>query len=363
MKKGISVFKKLCLILCLFVASMAKADLYEISGIEVSSEQSNATQARDAALAEGELEEFNQLIVRLSGEDALSQIPSQNTESVVQFVRDVSIENEKLTATRYSGVITVRFNSKMVEEFLKTHEITYLSQEAPSLLVIPVYQDGGKQYILDERNPLYQGLKQKLDVGSFYRIALPMGDVDEIALTEKALNQDGDLSLLAPLLSVYEKDKICILRMHPETQDGVILMDSSIWPEIDMASQMVFKRFRLSSGPMVPASVDMAKTIFETMAEHWRSGNMSRLDDSQVIYARVPVSSLQEWQSIEKEMSSWKFLDNAIVRGAYLPQMLVELSFSQNVEDIKRALAERGWVLTLDFTGSGASLVKGGNGE
>ena len=107
----------------------------------------------------------------------------------------------------------------------------------------------------------------------------------------------------------------------------------------------------------------MSDAVFETMAENWRKANVARFDGAQVIYARVPVASLQEWQDLEQEMAQWHFVDSVVVRGAYLPQMLVELSFSQSVDEVKEELAERGWTLNLDFTGSGASLVKGGSVE
>ena len=115
------MFKKLCVLLCVTVATLAHADLYTVSGVSVASEQESALKARDVALAEGQLEAFNLLLTRLAGEDVLVQVPAQDSDSVMQFVQDVSIEDEKLTTTRYAGHITVRFSSNAVAEFLKKH--------------------------------------------------------------------------------------------------------------------------------------------------------------------------------------------------------------------------------------------------
>ena len=347
------------MLVCLMVATLAHADLYSVSGVSVASEQESALKARDTALAEGQLEAFNLLLVRLAGEDVLAQVPAQDKSSVMQFVQDVSIEDEKLTATRYAGHITVRFNSSAVADFFKEHNISYLGSEPPSLLVIPVYQDGNKQYILDEKNPLYQALKKQENLAPFYRAAIPLGDANEIALTEQSLNTSKDLSLLVPLLSTYNKDRIMILRMRPEPQEQSVLIDSSIWPEQNMVSQTVFKRFRLDGTPLVDSSVQMAQVIFDTMASNWRETHMTKFDGERTLYARVPVSSLQEWQNLEKEMNKWQFVKKFVVRGAYLPQMLVELSFIQSIDELKQELSSRGWQLNLDFTGSGASLIKG----
>jgi len=345
--------------MCLLIATVAHANLYTVHGVSVAAEQESAMAARDIALSEGQVEAFNLLLLQLVGEDAVSQLPSQNKESVAQFVQDVSIEDEKLTATRYSGHITVRFNQNAVAEFFKAHEVPYLAHEAPSLLVIPVYQEGNSVYILDEKNPLYLALKQRPDFAPFYRATLPLGDANELALIEQALRTQQDLSLLAPLLATYQKDNILILRMRTEPLEQSVLIDTSIWPQHGMSSQTVFKRFRSNANLSAEAAQQMIQSVFETMERNWRSENMARLDEARKLYARIPVSSLQEWQNLETEMARWKFVDKVVVRGAYLPQMLVELSFTQSVDELKQTFAEYGWVLTLDFTGPGAALTRG----
>jgi len=357
------MFKKICILLGLMISTVAHANLYTVSGVSVASEQESALKARDVALAEGQLEAFNLLLTRLAGEEALAEVPVQNTESVTRFVQDVSIEDEKLTTTRYTGHITVRFNSNTVADFLKEHNVSYLGVEPPSLLVIPVYQDENKQYILDEKNPLYQALKQQDNFAPFYRATLPLGDVSEISLTERALNVSQDLSLLAPLLSAYGKDRIMILRMRTEPLEQSVLVDSSFWPTQDMGSQIVFKRFRLGQTPLNDASVQMSQAIFDMMASNWRKDHMAKFDGEKTLYARIPVSSLKEWQDLEREMDKWHFIKKIVVRGVYLPQMLVELSFTQDIGELKQEFNTRGWQLNLDFTGSGASLTKGAINE
>ena len=355
-----TVLKKIIFLFMLMMANVAYADLYTVSGVAIAAQQDSAVKARDVALAEGQVEAFNQLVLNLAGETALSQIPPQDTESVTEFIQDVSLADEKLTSTRYSGRLTVRFRPAAVNSFLKSHEIPYLVREAPTMLVIPVYQEGNTQYILDDRNPLYQALKKKSEIAPFYRAIVPMGDANEVALTERALHTEQELSLLSPLLSAYNRDKILVLRMRVEPTNETVYIDSSVWPTRDMSSQTVFKKFHLSSGSMTSASGQMADAVFATMAENWRNTHVSRLDGIHTIYARTPVSSLQEWQALEQEMAGWKFVDKVVVRGAYLPQMLVELSFEQSVDEVKQALAEHGWILDLDFSGSGASLTRGG---
>ncbi|MBP5344116.1 MAG: DUF2066 domain-containing protein [Alphaproteobacteria bacterium] len=341
------------------LSTVASAHLYTITGVPVAAEQESALMAKDVALSEGQAEAFNLLVTQLAGENALTRLPTQTSDSVTQFVQDVSIEDEKLTATRYTGHITVRFNPTQITNLFKEHNVPYLGAEPPSLLVIPVYQDGNRQYILDDKNPLYQALKQQGNFAPFYRAAVPMGDATEIALTEQALTTTQDLSLLEPLLATYQKDRIMILRMRTEPLEKSVLVDSSIWPEQDMAPQAVFKRFRLGNTSLADACIQMPQVIFDMMAANWRKEHMAKFDGEQTIFARIPVSSLYEWQNLEKEMGTWQFVKKTVVRGAYLPQMLVELSFEQSIEELKQQFLSRGWQLKPDFTGPGASLTKG----
>ena len=272
------MFKKICILLFLTIATGANANLYTITGVSVAAEQENALQARDIALADGQLDAFNLLLARIAGEEALVQIPTQNPDSVTQFVQDVSIEDEKLTSTRYAGHITVRFNQDKIIDFLKTHNLSYLGTEPPSLLVIPIYQDGNRQYILDDRNPLYNTLKRQNDFAPFYRATLPLGNADEVALVEPALNTTQNLELLEPLLDTYHKDRILLLRMRTEPREQSMLMDSSIWPEQNMASQTVFKRFRLGETSLDDASAQMSQVIFDMMASNWRKDHTVKFD-------------------------------------------------------------------------------------
>ena len=101
----------------------ASANLYRVDHVPVVAERSSASEAKDAALAEGQVEAFNLLMTRLAPNHSFA-IPHLNTEEVLSYVLGVSIENEKTTATKYIGSISVEFNPESIKKLLNCKTVS-----------------------------------------------------------------------------------------------------------------------------------------------------------------------------------------------------------------------------------------------
>ena len=332
------------------VATVASANLYRVSNVAVVAERSSALEAKEAALAEGQVVAFKRLISRLSPQSA-SQLPEMTEEEVLPYVLGVSIENEKTTATKYMGSIAVEFNPSAVKEFLNTQQVTYLKAQPPSLLVVPEYVVNGQTQTLEATNPLYQALKEKKNFAPFYQAVVPEGTEEELDITRQGPNA------ATALLPIYNKERVMVLRLEHEGND-MWQIGSKFYPSSGMQDQVVQKRFRFASGDQKMAAEQMANSIFKEMESHWRSNRMTSLSDKQVLYLRVPVNSLPEWLRLEQEMKTWTFFEEVALKGLFLPQVLVEATYKGDEELVSQRLLENGWRLNKDFTGNGASLTR-----
>ena len=92
-----------------FVALTAKADLYTAQNIEMSGVGTNPVEAKNNAIIQGELAAFNQVIVGLIGADNQIFVERPSDDEILEMVRDISILEEKNTATSYRGKMNVRF--------------------------------------------------------------------------------------------------------------------------------------------------------------------------------------------------------------------------------------------------------------
>ncbi|MBQ3696237.1 MAG: DUF2066 domain-containing protein [Alphaproteobacteria bacterium] len=345
-----SIIKLIVLFGIVCTLNTAKANLYKVENVQVAAERASALEAKEAALAEGQVVAFKRLITRLSPGSA-SQLPQMTEESVLPYVLGVSIENEKTTATKYMGSISVEFNPTAVKEFLNTEQVTYLKTQAPSLLVVPEYVVNGVTQTLEGTNPLYQALKEKRNFAPFYQAVVPNGTEEELRLTKQGTGA------VATLLPTYGKEKVMILRLMHEGND-MWQISSSFYPSAGMNGQVVRKRFRFGSGDQKMAAAQMADAVFKDMENRWRSDRSSSLADKQTLYLRVPVDSLPEWLRLEQEMKTWTFFEEIALKGLFLPQILVEATYKGDEETIAQRLLEYGWRLNKDSTGNGATLVR-----
>lgn len=350
-----SFFKIAVGFFCVLWLNTAQANLYRVENVSVEAERASALEAKEAALAQGQVAAFRRLIARLSPENK-ELMPEITEEEILPYVAGVSIENEKTTATKYMGSIAVEFYPSAVKEFLNAQQVTYLRAQAPSLLVIPEYVVNGEVQLLEETNPLYLALKERGNFAPFYQAVVPEGTEDELALIQQ------DLRAATNLLNIYQKDKVMVLRLEFEENDmwGI---RSSFYPATGMQNQVVYKRFRIGSGNPKLAALQMADAVFKEMERRWRENRTSSFADKQTLYLRVNVNSLGEWLALSKAMKTWSFFENITLKGVYLPQVLVEATYKGDEEKIRSDLLDNGWQLIRDFSGNGATLTRIGNDE
>ena len=351
--KNIQLFLKTTLVMVLTLGGInAWAGLYTITGVPVAAERATALQAKEAALAEGQVVAFNRLMTRLAGEKGLTQVPKVTEESVLDYVLGVSIEKEKTTATRYTGSIAVEFNPDAIKSLMSDQSVPYLKDLPPSLLVVPQYTANGQTLTISDSNPLYRSLKNQNNFAPFYEAVVP--GAEDADLVNQAF---AGGSALTALLQSYGKDRLMLLQMEPESADTWI-MNTSFLPRASMEKQIIVKKFKMSGGDMQVASGQMAGAVFTEMESRWRNDRTDRFQEKQVLYLRVPVNSLAEWQRLEQQMKSWTFFDKLEMRGLYLPQVLLEAVYQGDENDIADKLASYGWQLNKDSSGNGATLTR-----
>lgn len=344
------IFQLVILLLGIVWANVVDAQLYKVENVPVSAEAASSMEAKEIALAEGQILAFQRVIARLSPENA-AKLPEMTKEDVIPYVSGVSIESEKTTATKYIGRIAVEFNPAAVQDFLNAEQMTYLKTQAPTLLVIPEYVTADGIKTLTEDNPLYQALKEQRNFAPFYQAVVPQGTEEEVSLIQ------DNLKFATALLPVYGKDKVMVLHLEDEG-DEVWGVRSEFYPAAGMQGQVVYKQFHFGKGDLKKGSLDMAEALFNEMERRWRIERTSSLAGKQNLYLRVNVDSLSDWLALEEERKGWSFFENTTLKGVFLPLILIEATYKGDEEKIRTELLNHGWLLEKDFTGNGATLTK-----
>lgn len=125
--------------LFVFAASRAfAADPFTVSGIKVDATASNAIEAQTKANLDGQLRAAKALINRmtLEAERAAKPMPELTPEVVGRMIRALEVGQERRSANRYLGEMTVAFNPSQVQSFLQANQLTMVSSQARERLVL-----------------------------------------------------------------------------------------------------------------------------------------------------------------------------------------------------------------------------------
>ena len=132
--------------LCAFAPGAASAQgrdtVYAVSGIRVDETAANAAEAQQAGIAAAQRIGMQRLIHRLvpSSELAARSLPATDALDpmlIERMVQSVDVEEERRSATRYIGRLTVRFDPVGVRSLLRQQNFTVIDTRTAPVLVAP----------------------------------------------------------------------------------------------------------------------------------------------------------------------------------------------------------------------------------
>ena len=123
-----------------FATLAQAADPFTVAGIPVDATGDTAIEAQIAATEQGQIRTAEILIKRLTLDSALmnANLPPMTIETARSLIRGQKIGNEKRSARRYLGDITVAFNPQRVQDYLKSNGLDMISTQTRQRLVIPI---------------------------------------------------------------------------------------------------------------------------------------------------------------------------------------------------------------------------------
>ncbi len=127
------------------LASAQSRDVYAVSGVYVDETAANAAAAQQAGFAAAQRAGFERLVRRLTRTDELNArggLPTVEAGALERLVLSVDVEEERRSATRYIGRLTVRFDPNGVRSLLTQSGLTVIDARTAPILVAPVAAEG-----------------------------------------------------------------------------------------------------------------------------------------------------------------------------------------------------------------------------
>ena len=339
----------------------AEQDVFFVSGIAVDQAADSATQAREAALADGHrmgLRALFEKLVPLSEQAALPDLP---LDQIYPLVVDFAVANERSSDVRYLADLAFRFKGPQVRALLRRSGISFAVTQSKPVLIVPVYSDGTEARLWQD-NPWFGAwANYRLDAG-LVPLTVPLGDLGDLAALDADLALAGAQAPLESLALRY--DTVGTLVTHaeltgdPEAGTASLLL-TSFEPAKPAQGRLEQNLLQEPGEDLAGFLTRVAATLDQQIQEQWKQSNLLDVGNRRAIQVRVNSSNLADWLEVKRRLAAVASVDSVRVASLSRTGSLVDLGFVGNEQQLTVALAQQDLVLSLNIYSEWELFLRG----
>jgi len=310
------IFTTLLGFLFLMLTGVANAaDPFTVSGIAVDATGETPIEAQTLAIRDGQARAANILLERLTveGERLAKGTVPVSEDNAAKMIRAMEIDNEKRSATRYLGDITVAFNPSAMQAYLRQAELTMISSQSRDRLVLPLsngrvdpesswfqaWENSGAQHALTPIRAL------SADQAS----SLPLTALDMSTLKQIGTSFGVQQILIADNLSGYVK-----------VTD--VALDSGQSQE-----------FSVNGGPLA---------VISKLENEWKQASVSVAASAVEMPVSILYSSHSEWLRLKEAINGSAQIQDARLDALSKDGALMTITYGGDMNRLRNELAFKG---------------------
>lgn len=355
----------LATLICVNVSGvMAQSELYTVTDVEADVTAANALEARNQAFEQAQNKAFSILAKRMLSQDELEDFEMPTGLALSSLIKDYEVENEKLSARRYSANYTIRFQDEAIRTFFSNRGLSYSDVASKPILVLPFMQTGRGTVLWSESNEWLQAWNEARGLDGLVPLIVPIGDLDDV----KDIGDEEALTYnwrnLASMVRRYSASEAVILIANkvPGRSVGEERLEVQIYRTDNRPApeyvQQVFQDFvkpSLDEKDEEAANIlmqertldtyDMAvKKVMDALRQDWKDrtalASAERASADGVVKVRVQFQSLQQWAEIRRDLERVSGLDDVEIAGLSQREAYLNLYFPGGFERLLLALQQ-----------------------
>jgi hypothetical protein len=327
--------------------------------VRVDATADSAAAARDLARIDGQRKALAVVIDGLSGSPDTAKLPKLDDKAITDMVESFEVANERMSAVRYIADYTFHFRPSKVRRLVhvvdnaSVETVNKPPSEAASkpavpesvpkpIVVLPVYQDGGRIVLWDDPNPWREAWGQRSpETSGNIRLTIPLGDAGDLAaidadrategkpeaLTAIAQRNGGSETIVALATARREGDHISGLELSIKRYQSGRLADTQS-TTLDAHSDE-------SEGDLLKRVADAAAS--EIVAK--RNANL-HTDQQATLSAAVPISSLGDWIQVRDRLASVPTVRKVDLLSLTRQEARIQLRYVGSSDQLRSSLAE-----------------------
>lgn len=337
-------FGLLMAVVMVVLALPAAADnVFVIRDVPVDETAGSADEARRVAIARGEAEAWNRLMLRLVVPGQVQRVPQMSGSDLESMIQSFEIADERLTSDRYRALVTVRFRADAVRGLLDANGIDHANEPSPLLLVLPVVDTDNGAVLWSEDNAWLSAWQHEPGGGKVIDVVVPIADLEDIMAIDAGAAIAGDWQAMQQLMARYQADGVLVVDAS-EGADGMAL--SADWYDSAIPREVAID-------PLAPDGRTSQERFQEAVAQvrnavdaQWTAASSVPEGPEETLVADIAVRSLSEWVDMRTRLERPASILQAqpLVIGTGKVRVLVR--YVGGIEQLQAGLRQSGLTLT-----------------
>ena len=335
------------LMLCLFIALPAKADsggVIAVRGIDVDVTASNAVDAREQAILQGQRKGLRQALLMLAPAADVDRLPALSDSQITDLVADYEVESEQTSTVRYIGKLAFRYRLDAIGILLQQSSVSATTAASPPVLVLPVLIAGGQNLLWGDGNAWRDAWSAHPPSGGLVELILPKGDARDVAAITADQAVTGDVAKIQALAARYGVGDVAVVVARPDANPAVLAFSVTRYGIAGPAGTF---QDQIAGDPANPgvAYGQAIDRVADRFQQDWIAQNRVTSSVEQRLTVETPISGLAQWAELRRRLASVATLRHVDV--IYLMQSHAELDlvFIGDRDQLARALQQRALLL------------------
>ncbi len=347
------------------VAASPVENAFTVRAVPLDVTAASAAAARDQAFADAQRIAFRRLLERLTVPAEYSRLPSLSLQAIEDYVRDISVDQEKSLGQRYLAQITVRFQPPAIRKLLRDAGIAFSEPRQRPIAVVPLFSTGDQLFLWTGANP-WRDAFAKLPGEGLVSFAVPSGEqADQIDAT-RAMSADAE-ALTAVARRMGTPDALIAHAYLGKDATGRPSLDVRIAAMVGGLSRPFETRNYQASGDEEPQDLirRAIADLTRALEEAHKQGNTVRYDQTGELSTIVPLSGdLAGWMSIRERLVRLPIIRGIELISLSRNEAAMIIRFAGEQSQVEGALAQVGlpivrsegfWVMQSGASGPGAA--------
>ena len=331
------------------------ADMYRILGVPVDASAESGVAARDLAIAAGQREGLTRLMQRLTSPTAHGRLPDVTRVPIERYVNSFEIAQEKVGPTRYIGMLNLNYVAAEVQALLGSAGIPHVRRRSDPILVVPVDLSGGEPSAWDEGSPWRAAWYEGIEQATVTVLALPLGDLADIAGAPPGSLTAGDQVALDGLASRYGTETVVVAAARIDrapdngkpTQIELSARRAGAWDQPLLATVVAV-------APEEDEPTALGRAIGQVIAaieDDWKRRIAGQVQPVASLAVAVPLADLPGWVQIRRDLTGLPEVRSLGVESFAQAEARVTIGYQGELERLIGSVERVGLSLTEESDG------------